>query len=136
MSDFPILVIDYFWRKNYQSKLNTQGVAVTEIDTVQELKMFVRDNMLLKSKKPIALADLASFKTEYLSHLLKFIEEGRRPLILISSRDNIPRVLLSRISKLIKAAHIIPHDAIHPKTFINNVQDDGRLKDIYNGLHG
>jgi len=133
MSDFPILVIDYFWRKNYQSKLNEQGVPVTEVETVQELKQFVRDNMLLRSQKPIALADLGKFKQDYLSNVLKFIEESKSPLILISSRDNIPQVLLSRIKRLIKSPHMIPIGKTHPKTFLANIIEEGKLKDTYNG---
>ena len=63
------------------------------------------------------------------SYLLKFLEQDYRPVIVLSSQDNLSSVMLSRFNKIIKIPTEIKSDFMSLNSFIEGHEQD--LKSNY-----
>jgi hypothetical protein len=97
---YPILIID----NNLEfvaNRLSEQGITIYDVSSVEDAREVMGSLYGLSGEAPIALQDLSRLGS-HMSLLLKFVEESRRPLILLASQDNLPGVLLSRIATIKK----------------------------------
>lgn len=68
--------------------------------------------------KPIVFEDLALMVPRVQTFLLKFIEEPPAPLIILSSRDNVSPIILSRCKNIIKVPSTIETHAVPVSQFV------------------
>jgi len=97
---YPALYISYHYQK-IEKKLSTFGIPIHSIENLDDLREFIRDHVGMVRSHPLAVSDLSAVG-KYVSHILKFVEECPFPLICLASRDNLPRVLLSRFMSIKK----------------------------------
>lgn len=82
-------------------KLNkTHSIIV--VNNTQQVRDFVSEYMGMSYTQPVIISDVGQLQYDAAFILLKLIEESKFPIILLSSRDRISRILLSRIKTIIK----------------------------------
>ena len=79
------------------------------ITTADEVRQFI-DEHSYPSDKPLIFEDISKMTSSVQTYLLKFIENPPAPLIILSSKDNISPIILSRCKRIIKLPSIIHHE--------------------------
>lgn len=112
MGEYPVMIISEELAPLYR-KFSAQGIIVNVVNNVSDLRAFISKYANVESDIPVVLSDLSRLGM-YQSRLLKFVEENKSPLIIISSQDCASRVLLSRFKKIIKYPRIIKNERDRP----------------------
>lgn len=121
MDDFPALIISKELAPLYQ-KFSAQGLVVSIVNNVADLREFLARYNNIEIDTPIILSDLARLGI-YQSRVLKFVEETKTPLICLSSQDCITRVLLSRFKRIVKVPNIVKNERDRPDFLIDRLTE-------------
>lgn len=101
---------------------------IISISTAEETKEFINEYNM-QSEKPLVFEDISLMQQSVQSYLLKFIEDFKRPLIVLASIDNISPIILSRFRKVIKIPSDNKYSNISLDKFLEEHQNE--LKSNY-----
>lgn len=107
-----------------EGELRSRGFQVFSVSTVEEARQTIHDLRGVVSSHPAVLTDVSRLHHKQ-SILLKFVEESQLPLILLSSRDNITSVLLSRMKRVVKKTEIVPVERDDPQALKELMGEEG-----------
>jgi hypothetical protein len=96
---------------------------INNISNLNDLRELVNYYATIQDNKPIVIDDLSLLQPNALRVLLKFVEESKTPLILLSSFDNIDSILLSRIKTFIRFEEKIQSSFLNLNDFYNLLMD-------------
>lgn len=119
MGDYPALIICHELAPIYK-KFSNWGLIINIVNNVADLRDFLAKYTNVKSDIPVILSDIARIGM-FQSRLLKFVEENQSPLIIVSSRDCVTRVLLSRFKRVIKYPKVIKNERDRPDFLMDRI---------------
>lgn len=90
---------------------------INRVSNTKELRELADYYSSIKDTKPLVIDDLSLIQQGSLKLLLKLVEESKIPIILLSSFDNIDKILLSRIKTYIRFDEPIKSDFLSLSDF-------------------
>ena len=71
-------------------------------DNTEDVRDFVSEYTGISIPKPVVISDIGYLKSTAAFLLLKYVEESKSPIILLSTNDNVSSILLSRVKRVLK----------------------------------
>ena len=101
---------------------------IVTITTAEEVKDFI-DNYSKVSEDILVFEDISLMNPQVQTYLLKYLEKDFRPLVVLTSNDNISPIILSRFNRIIKLPIESKIDFVTLSAFMEEHEQD--LKSNY-----
>lgn len=75
---------------------------IFELKNTDDVKTFISEYAGILFPKPVVISDIGYLHQTAAFLLLKYVEESKSPIILLSTTDNVSSILLSRVKRIVK----------------------------------